>query len=64
MIKSNYCSFFSIINMIIFIILSDWPIYLCWNIWRSPSLNELTPMIVNTALTHLGSETSILHNDI
>ena len=24
--------------------------------WRAPSLSELTPMIFNTVLTHLGSE--------
>ena len=28
------------------------------NIWRPPSLSELTPMIFNTGLTHLGSEAS------
>ena len=28
-------------------------------IWRPPSLSELTPMIFNTGLTHLGSEASI-----
>ena len=26
--------------------------------WRPPSLNELTPMIINMGLTHLGSEAS------
>ena len=26
--------------------------------WRSPNLNELTPIIFNTGLTHLGSEAS------
>ena len=29
------------------------------HIWRPPSLSELTPMIFNTGLTHLGSEASI-----
>ena len=29
------------------------------NIWRPPSLSELTPMLFNMGLTHLGSETSI-----
>ena len=36
----------------------------CWyNIcnWRPPSLSELIPMIFNTELTHLGSETSNYH---
>ena len=28
------------------------------NIWRPPSLSELTPMISNKGLTHLGSEAS------
>ena len=28
-------------------------------IWRPPSLSELTPTIINTELTHLGSEASI-----
>ena len=28
-------------------------------IWRPPSLSELTPMISNTGLIHLSSETSI-----
>ena len=28
-------------------------------IWRLPSLSELTPMIFNMRLTHLGSEASI-----
>ena len=28
-------------------------------IWRPPSLSELTPMVYNTGLTHLGSEASI-----
>ena len=28
-------------------------------IWRPPSLSELTPMIFNTGLTHLGSESSV-----
>ena len=28
-------------------------------IWRPPSLSELTPMIFNTGLTHLGLEASI-----
>ena len=28
---------------------------------RSPSLSELTPIILNTGLTHLGSEASIYH---
>ena len=27
-------------------------------IWKLPSLSELTPMIFNTGLTHLGSQTS------
>ena len=27
--------------------------------WRPPRLSELTPMIFNTGLTHLGSEASI-----
>ena len=27
--------------------------------WRPPSLSELTPMVFNTGLTHLGSEASI-----
>ena len=27
-------------------------------IWRSPSLSELTPMIFNMELTHLGSKPS------
>ena len=26
--------------------------------WRPPSLSELTPMLFNTGLTHLGSEAS------
>ena len=26
--------------------------------WRAPSLSELTPMILNMGLTHLGSEAS------
>ena len=29
-----------------------------FDIWRPPSLNELTPMISNTGLTHLGLEAS------
>ena len=29
------------------------------NIWWPPSLSELTPMVFNTGLTHLGSEASI-----
>ena len=29
------------------------------DIWRPPSLNELTQMIFNMELTHLGSEASI-----
>ena len=28
-------------------------------IWRRPSLSELTPIIFNTGLTHLGSVASI-----
>ena len=28
-------------------------------IWKPPSLSELTPMIFNTDLTHLGSEAFI-----
>ena len=28
--------------------------------WRPPSLSELTPMILNMGLTHLGSEASML----
>ena len=28
-------------------------------IWKSPSLSELTPMLFNTGLAHLGSEASI-----
>ena len=31
-------------------------------IWRSPSLSELTSMIFNKGLTHLGSEASIYSN--
>ena len=27
--------------------------------WRPPSLSELTPIVFNTGLTHLGSEASI-----
>ena len=30
-------------------------------IWRPPSLSELTPMIFDMGLTHLGSEASIYH---
>ena len=30
-------------------------------IWRPTSLSELTPMIYNTGLTHLGSEASNLY---
>ena len=30
-----------------------------YDIWRPPSLRELTPMIFNTGLTHLDSEASI-----
>ena len=33
--------------------------YTMYIIWRSPSLNKLTPMIFNGELTHLGSEASI-----
>ena len=36
-------------------------VYLCLKfkyIWRYPSLSELTPMIFNTWLTHLGLEAS------
>ena len=29
-------------------------------IWRPPSLSELTPMVLNTGLTHLDLEASIL----
>ena len=29
------------------------------NIWRPPTLSELTPMMFNMGLTHLGSEASI-----
>ena len=29
------------------------------DIWMPPSLSELTPMVFNTGLTHLGSEASI-----
>ena len=29
------------------------------NIWRSPSLSELTPMVFNMGLTHLGLEAFI-----
>ena len=29
------------------------------DIWRPPSLNELTPMLFDNGLAHLGSETSI-----
>ena len=28
------------------------------NNWRPPSLSELTPMLFNTGLSHLGSEAS------
>ena len=31
-------------------------IKICKNNWRLPSLSELTPMVLNTGLTHLGSE--------
>ena len=31
----------------------------CYLNWRPPSLSELTPMLFNTGLTHLGSEASI-----
>ena len=34
------------------------------NKWRPPSLSELTPMIFNTGLTHLGSEASKYKFDI
>ena len=30
------------------------------DIWRHPSLSELTPMLFNTGLTHLESQASIL----
>ena len=33
-------------------------------IWRPPSLSELTPMIINMGLTHLGSKSSILISNI
>ena len=33
----------------------------CIIIWRPPSLSELTQMIFNKGLTHLGSEASIYH---
>ena len=33
------------------------------NIWRSPSLSELTPIVFNMELTHLASEVSICHFD-
>ena len=29
------------------------------HIWRPPSVSELNPMVFNTGLTYLGSETSI-----
>ena len=29
------------------------------HIWRAPSISELTSIIFNTGLTHLGSEASI-----
>ena len=32
--------------------------------WRPPSLSELTQMIFNTVLTHLGSEASRCHSSI
>ena len=31
-------------------------------IWRPPSLSELTPIILNMELTHLGSVASISHD--
>ena len=30
-----------------------------YNMWRPPSLSELTPMVFNEGLTHLDSEASI-----
>ena len=51
----NQC--FQIINLVLIpstYILIFFNIY----IWRPPSLSELTPMIFNTGLTHLGSEAS------
>ena len=32
--------------------------------WRSPSLNELTPIMFDMELTHLGSKTTKCHNCI
>ena len=32
------------------------------HIWRPPSISELTPMIFNTVLTHLGSKAAIYTN--
>ena len=31
--------------------------------WKPPSLSELTPMIFNKGVTHLGSEASIYMNN-
>ena len=33
-------------------------------IWRPPSQSELTPMVFNTGLTHLGSDASIYSNAV
>ena len=34
----------------------------CLNVWRLPSLSELTQMIFNMGLTHLGTEASKCYN--
>ena len=36
-----------------------WNLRIVYNIWRPPSQRELTSMIFNTGLTHLGLEASI-----
>ena len=46
---------FSSISINIIVFLNNQRVY----IWMPPSLSEFTPMIINTGLTHLGSEASI-----
>ena len=45
------------ITFIILLLLDE--IFFSMITWRPPSLSELTPMIFNAGLTHLGSEASI-----
>ena len=42
----------------------DTDLNICNTFWMPPSLRELTPIIFNTELTHLGSEASIYNLSI